>query len=53
MAVAIAWICAEVSPENDPMPPLFAAMAAWIVEADAPRLLLVASAPWQPEQFWV
>jgi hypothetical protein len=37
---AMAWICAGVSPEREPMPPRLLLMAFWIEVADEPFLPL-------------
>ena len=51
-AVAMAWTCAEVRKLSDDIAPTVL-MPVWIVEAEAPFLLLLASAPWQPAQYCV
>jgi hypothetical protein len=52
-AVAMAWTCVVVRFESEPMPPALFEMAVWIWAAVFPTLLLAASDPWHPLQYWV
>src|SRR5689334_1485274 len=44
------WISAALREEKRPIPPRFAAMAAWMRATVAPLLVEVASGPWHPAQ---